>query len=134
MTSSPLVSVVIVNYNYGRYLGDCIDSVLAQTYPSVEIIVVDDGSTDESLMVLKAYHDRVRIVHQQNHGVSHARNAGIWTSEGQWVAFLDSDDLWMPEKLQEQSHCFQDPSVGMVFCGLEHIDESGSRLGYTQPA
>src|SRR5215469_6859032 len=134
MNCPPLISVVIVNYNYGRFLGDCVDSVLAQTYPNVEVIVVDDGSTDDSLMVLESYQDRIIIIRQNNQGVSRARNTGIRTSKGAWIAFLDSDDLWMEEKLQQQAQWFQDSSVGMVCCGVELINESGLRLGYTQPA
>jgi glycosyltransferase involved in cell wall biosynthesis len=127
----PLVSAVITNYNYGRYLGDCIDSVLAQTYPSVETIVVDDGSTDNSLAVLRPYSNRVAVVSQSNKGPSAARNAGIARSTGEWIAFLDADDLWMPEKIREQSKYFCEDSVGTIFCGLEYIDDCGIGLGYS---
>src|SRR5205823_4850509 len=122
-----------VNYNYSRYLGECIESVLAQTYPNMEVIVVDDGSTDDSLSVLQPYRQRVRIIRQRNKGVSAARNAGISAGSGQWIAFLDSDDIWRPEKLQQQSSLLQDPTVGMVFCGVEYIDESGRCLGHSRP-
>jgi glycosyltransferase involved in cell wall biosynthesis len=134
MTYQPLISVVIVNFNYGCYLAECIDSVLAQTYPNVEVIVVDDGSTDNSLKVLESYEGRIVIVRQNNQGVSSARNTGIRMSKGVWVAFLDSDDLWKPQKLQEQSAWFRDSQVAMVFCGMEQIDQSGRHLGYSKPA
>ena len=130
MNTAPLITVIVVNYNYGRYLGECIDSVLAQTYPNIEVIVVDDGSTDNSLSILQPYGERILIIQQENKGVSAARNAGLLKSKGQWIAFLDSDDAWRPEKLQEQSTYLQDPAVGMVFCGVEYTDDSGCCLGY----
>jgi glycosyltransferase involved in cell wall biosynthesis len=125
----PLVSAVIINHNYGRYLGKCIDSVLAQTYPRVETIVVDDGSADDSLAVLRSYSNRLTVISQSNKGPSAARNAGIARSTGEWIAFLDADDLWMPEKIREQSEYFYDESVGIIFCSLEYIDEFGIGLG-----
>jgi len=133
MKNLPLITVIVVNYNYGRYLGECIDSVFAQTYPNIEIIVVDDGSTDNSLGVLQRYGERVLIIQQENRGVSAARNVGLFKSRGQWIAFLDSDDVWQPEKLQEQFKYLQDSAVAMVFCGVEYRDDSGGCLGYARP-
>jgi len=133
MNATPLITVIVVNYNYARYLGECIDSVIAQTYPNLEIIVVDDGSTDNSLNVLQAYGEKLRVLHQENKGVSAARNAGVFASRGEWIAFLDSDDTWQPEKVQKQSTYIQDSAVGMVFCGVEFMDDSGQCLGYTRP-
>jgi glycosyltransferase involved in cell wall biosynthesis len=129
MKSPPLVSVVIVNHNYGRYLGECIDSVLAQSYSNIEVIAVDDGSTDESLAILKTYAKCISVVRQENKGVSAARNAGIRRSNGDWIAFLDSDDTWHPEKLQAQSRYFQDRSAGLIACGMEQTDEDGVSFG-----
>src|SRR5438045_4325502 len=94
-----LVSVVIPNYNYARYVGDAVDSVLGQTYADLEVIVVDDGSTDASRDVLLSYGDSVKTISQQNQGVSAARNNGVAASRGEFVAFLDADDLWLPEKV-----------------------------------
>ncbi len=133
MNSLPLITVVVVNHNYGRYLAECIESVLAQTYRNIEVIVVDDGSTDNSLCVLQAYVERIFIIQQENKGVSAARNVGLFKGRGQWIAFLDSDDVWRPTKLREQSKYLQDSAVGMVFCGVEHTDELGLCLGYTSP-
>lgn len=131
---APLVSAVIVNHNYGRYIAECIDSVLAQTYHRIETIVVDDGSTDHSLEVLRRYSNRVVVVRQSNKGVSAARNAGIAMSTGEWIAFLDADDVWLPEKIANQSEHFHDAAVGIIFCGLEYTDESGDVLGYSDPS
>jgi glycosyltransferase involved in cell wall biosynthesis len=126
---TPLVSVVIPNYNCGRFVADAIDSVLQQSYPHHEIIVVDDGSTDDSLAVVQQYGSRVRIVTQRNQGVSAARNAGIRESRGELVAFLDADDTWHPEKLARQVPLFANPAVGLVYCGVEYVDEGMSPLG-----
>ncbi len=96
------VSVVIPTYNRAQYVTKAIESVLAQTYTDYEIIIVDDGSTDDTPVVLRAYADRIRVVHQENAGPSAARNAGIQAARGRWVAFLDSDDEWRPGKLAVQ--------------------------------
>lgn len=115
----PLVSVVIPNHDYARYVGQAIESVLAQTYAPVEAIVVDNGSTDGSLAVLRAYEGRCRIVAQDDRGQSAARNRGIAESRGEMVAFLDADDVWMPRKLELQMERFAaDDSVALVYCSL----------------
>ena len=94
----PLVSAVIPAYNYGRFVGDAVDSVLGQTYPAMECIVIDDGSTDDTAVRLRRYGDRIRYFHQNNRGLPAARNAGIRMASGEWIAFLDADDRWHPEK------------------------------------
>lgn len=132
-SSLPLVSVIIPNYNYGRYLPLAIESVLRQTYPNVEILVVDDGSTDDSKAVLERFGDRLRLLEQRNQGVSAARNRGIEESRGEMVAFLDADDLWHETKLSHQVSKLDDRAVGLVYCGLEYIDEGGRRLGAASP-
>jgi glycosyltransferase involved in cell wall biosynthesis len=98
----PHVSVIIPTYNSAAYLVEAIDSVLAQTYSDVEILVIDDGSTDDTPQVIKRYGDRVRYLRQANSGVSVARNRGISESLGRYVAFLDADDTWLPQKLERQ--------------------------------
>jgi glycosyltransferase involved in cell wall biosynthesis len=98
----PKVSVIIPTYNRARFVTNAIDSVLAQTYSDYEIIVVDDGSTDNTREVLQPYMKDIRYIYQNNAGVSAARNAGIHTARGTWVAFLDSDDEWLPNKLDMQ--------------------------------
>lgn len=126
----PLVSVIIPNYNYAHYLREALDSVLAQTYPRVEIIVIDDGSRDDSKDVIRSYGERVRLIEQKNQGVSAARNRGVEASSGELIAFLDADDVWMPAKLELQvQRILEDAEIGLVHCGLEEIDSSGRSLG-----
>lgn len=123
------VSVVIPAYNYGRYIAEAIDSALAQTLPPLEVIVVDDGSTDGTAEVLARYGDRIRVVRQKNQGVAAARNRGISVARGATIAFLDADDIWKPRKLELQMARFDaDPSLGLVSCGLESFDASGRTL------
>src|SRR6188474_3407037 len=98
MRTESLVSVIIDNYNYGRFLREAIDSALGQTYPRVEVIV-DDGSTDDSRAVIAAYGDRVVPVLKENGGQASAFNAGFAASRGELICFLDSDDAFKPEKV-----------------------------------
>ena len=102
MEVSPLVTVVIPTYNRASFLREAIDSVLEQTFRSFELIVVDDGSTDGTGDLLRSYGSRLRSIYQENRGPSAARNAGIRAARGEWLAFLDSDDYWLPEKLAKQ--------------------------------
>jgi glycosyltransferase involved in cell wall biosynthesis len=127
--NQPLVSIVVPNYNCARFLPAALDSALAQTYPHIEIIVVDDGSKDNSLEVLRRYEPRIRVITQANQGVSAARNRGIAESRGELIALLDADDEWHPDKLARQVPLFANPAVGLAHCGLEYIDESGQPLG-----
>jgi len=96
------VSVVIPCYNAARFLRETLDSILAQTLPAAEIIVIDDGSTDDSAAIAESYGPPVRAIRQPNQGESVARNRGIDEAKGDWIAFLDADDLWYPEKLEKQ--------------------------------
>lgn len=122
----PLVSVVIPNYNYTRYLKQTLDSVLAQTYPSVEILVVDDGSTDGSQELLRSYGERLRWYQHDRQGVSVARNRGATESAGDFIAFLDADDFWQPTKLSKQIDLLlADPGLGFVHCGVRKVDAEG---------
>ncbi len=125
----PKVSVIIPNYNYSQYLGEAIDSVLAQTVTDIEIIVVDDGSTDGSKEVLDGYGDRIQTVFQKNQGVSAARNHGVCISRGEFVAFLDADDAWLPAKLERQLALFADDAeLGLAHVGVVDIDGGGNEI------
>lgn len=98
----PAVSVIIPTYNYGRFIGAAVQSVLDQTFRDCEIIVVDDGSTDNTAQVVSQFGDRVTYLFQPNRGKSAARNRAIQEATGQWVAFLDADDRWLPSKIERQ--------------------------------
>ncbi len=98
----PLVSVIIPTYNRAHIVYESIDSVLGQTYSNHEVIVVDDGSTDDTLSKLSSYGDRIKLVSQRNGGPAAARNRGLVEARGELIAFQDSDDLWLPEKLERQ--------------------------------
>ena len=116
----PQISVVIPTYNRGWIVAEAVDSVLAQTFSDYELIVVDDGSTDDTAEVLGEYGDRIRVLRQKNKGVSAARNAGIRSAAGRYIAFLDSDDLWLPSKLDRQMAFFhRNPDA--VACQTEEI-------------
>ena len=111
-----LVSVVIPAYNAASYVAQAVDSVLSQDYPHVEVIVVDDGSKDDTLEVLRGYGDRIRVIDQANAGPPRARNAGLAAARGEFVAFLDADDIWLPTKLSAQvGHLRAHADVGTVF-------------------
>jgi glycosyltransferase involved in cell wall biosynthesis len=97
-----MISVVIPTYNRAASIGQAVDSVLTQCFKHLEVIVVDDGSTDQTQEVLQTFGDRIRVICQENGGVSSARNAGMAVAAGDWLGFLDSDDLWRPEKLRHQ--------------------------------
>jgi glycosyltransferase involved in cell wall biosynthesis len=125
----PLVSVIIPEYNYAQYLSQAVDSALGQTYPHVEILVVDDGSTDNSPEVIRQYGDRIRSFRQENQGLSAARNTGARLAKGDLLAFLDSDDVWRPRKLELQVRLFQEnPKLGLVHCGMEETDAAGATV------
>lgn len=122
------ISVVIPVYNRPVFVKEAIQSVLDQTYPDVELIVVDDGSTDETAHILNQFGNAIRVIHQQNQGVSAARNTGIHNSTGTWIAFLDSDDIWLPEKLTKQmQYVLAHPNT--LICQTEEIwIKNGKRL------
>lgn len=110
------VSVVIPAYNSERYLGEAIDSCLQQSHPPNEVIVVDDGSTDGTREVALGFGSSVRYIFQENGGSARARNSGATAAGGEFLAFLDSDDLWLPDKLERQLACFEtDPELDLVF-------------------
>jgi glycosyltransferase involved in cell wall biosynthesis len=109
-----LASIIISSYNYGRYLRETIDSCLDQTYPDVETIVVDDGSTDDSRKVIAQYGNRIRPILKENGGHASALNIGFGESRGDVICFLDSDDALLPTAMEEAVNLFQDPNVSTV--------------------
>jgi glycosyltransferase involved in cell wall biosynthesis len=128
------VSVVIPAYNGDRYLAEAINSVLAQTYQDYEIIVVDDGSTDHTAQVVKQYGKAVRYLRQTNQGVAASRNLGLAAALGDYIAFLDQDDLFLPHKLSSQVALLdQKPDLGMVNSGWQ-IYRGGSVRDRQEPA
>ena len=123
---APRISVVIPTYNRANYLAQAIDSVLAQTCGPVEIVVVDDGSTDDTRAVVRGYGERVRYVYTQNGGVAHARNVGTCLSRGEYVTYLDSDDVLYPYMLELESGVLDRyPEVGLVYAEMSAFDDDG---------
>ena len=118
------ISVVIPAYNAAHFLPRCLKSVFAQTLKPAEVIVVDDGSTDDTAAVAAAL--GARVIGRQNGGISAARNTGIQNASGQWIALLDADDLWAPEKLERQVACIR-PETVLVYTGIRFFDDNGVR-------
>lgn len=132
-TDTPSVSIVIPAYNAAWCVGKAIDSVLAQDYRDFELVVVNDGSTDETATVLRRYGDALRVVDQANGGMSKARNAGIREARGEFIAFLDSDDWWLPPKLGRQVQLLRTrPEVGFCSCAARVEDTEGRLLNLWQ--
>lgn len=123
MTQPAEISVIVPAYNAAGHIEKALDSVLAQTLIPHEIIVVDDGSSDDTSRILDSYGKRIRSIHQSNTGQSSARNVGIQVAKGEWIAFLDTDDYWLPTKLERQAAMLADkPSIG--FCSTSTRAES----------
>jgi len=120
MKAKTQVSVIIPTYNRGWTIGEAVDSVLAQDYREFELIVVDDGSTDNTPEVLDAYRGTIKVFRQENTGVSAARNRGIAEASGRFIAFLDSDDLWLPQKLSRQVEFFNTTPDALI-CQTEEV-------------
>ena len=130
--SPPKVSVIVPAYNQGPYVAEAITSVLNQTYHRWELIIVDDGSTDSTAAVVSQFRDeRVKYLHQMNQGVSGTRNVAIAASTGDYLAFLDADDLWAPGKLAAQvAHLEQNPALGASYVWRTEIGEDGNGLRF----
>ncbi|SRR6266550_51023 len=120
----PAVSVVIPAHNAAPWLGDTLRSVLAQTYRDFEVIVVNDGSTDQTGKVIASFRRNVRCVEQSNHGLPAARNTGIRNASGDWIALLDADDLWLPEKLARQMSLVNEHGLKWVYCDAYMFDDA----------
>ena len=120
---SPLVSAIIPVFNGAQYVAQAIESVLAQSYPRIEVIAIDDGSTDESPEILARYGTRICCIRQENHGVCAARNRGILAARGEYVAFLDQDDWWYPQKIERQLAAARDSGAGFVHTQTVYFDD-----------
>lgn len=131
----PRVSVVIPTYNNAQFVTQAVGSVLAQTYADFEVIVVDDGSVDSTQAVLASYSDRINCIYQENKGPAAARNTGLLASQGDYLLFLDSDDLVPPNKLELQIPLLEvRPDFGLVYSGWQYINEDGTQvLGEVRP-
>lgn len=130
----PLVSVVINNYNYGRFLAGAIESALAQTYRPLEVIVVDDGSIDDSRAVIARYRGRVKPVFKRNGGQGSAFNAGMRAAEGDLIALLDADDLWFPEKVSAVVAAAADhPEAVLLYHRVRPVSGEGRPAGEPRP-
>jgi glycosyltransferase involved in cell wall biosynthesis len=131
----PSVDVVVNNHNYGRFLGAAVDSALAQSHPHVRVIVVDDGSTDDSREILRAYGERIEVILKENGGQASALNAGFARSEGNLVIFLDSDDVLYPDAATRVAAAFAtDPDLVKVQYRMQVIDEHGEATGALKPS
>jgi glycosyltransferase involved in cell wall biosynthesis len=135
MTSDrPLVTALINTYNYGRLLPFAINSVLAQTYPDIEILVVDDGSTDHTPQVLAQYGDRIRVIRTQNGGQGHTFNIGIPAARGDLIMLLDADDMWLPTKVERMVQLAAErPNAALLYHRFQNIDKKGAHVGIPQP-
>lgn len=121
----PIASIVVPAFNAARTLSETLESLLSQTIRDYEVIIVNDGSTDNTLEIARGFTDdaRVRIVTQPNRGLAGARNAGIAAARGKYIGFCDADDIWMPEKLATHvRHLEQSPDVGLSFSGSQLIE------------
>lgn len=122
----PLVSVIIPAYNIEKYIRESIDSALSQTYQNIEIIIVDDGSIDGTKKVIEPYikNGKVKYIYQENKGLAGARNTGIKNSKGDFIALLDSDDIFLPQKIERQVKVLEDnPNFGICYCDLLHFTD-----------
>jgi glycosyltransferase involved in cell wall biosynthesis len=125
----PIVSIIIPNYNHAQFVGDAINSVLDQDYRNFEIIVVNDGSTDNSHEVINNFGDQVRYIRQENQGLSAARNTGIKHAKGSYIGVLDADDMYEPAFLSTMmSTLLENPTADGIYCGYQFVDQSNNLL------
>lgn len=127
-----MVSIIVPVYNVSEYVGKCLDSLLRQTYQNIEIIVVDDGSTDDSGEICNQYAveypDKIKVIHTENHGLSAARNVGLKAANGEYIAFVDSDDWVEPEMIEVLLRNLLDSNVNISSCGVKHDFNNGADL------
>ena len=127
----PKVTVIIPTYNCAEYICHAVESVLSQTYRDFELVVVDDGSIDNTRDLLMQYGEKLRYIYHENKDMTAARNTGIKNSSSEYIGFLDSDDIWLPKKLERQVKLLdQAPEVGLVYCWNYYIDAEGKRCKF----
>ena len=129
----PLVSITICTYNGERYLAQTLDSVLAQTYSNLEVVIVDDGSNDSTVSIIRQYADcdpRIRWFARANAGLPASRNFAFSQAKGDWIAIIDQDDLCYPDRLKRQIEVANaNPSAGLIFCNTDYIDKDSKIIG-----
>ena len=129
-----MISIIMPAYNAALYIKEAITSVLNQTYQDWELIIIDDHSTDETTHLIEHFSEMdsriLYIINKTNLGVAAARNKGISIATGEWIAFLDSDDCWHPEKLKKQIDCAESHQGGFIFSGSRFMDASRNPLDY----
>ncbi|MBW4647418.1 MAG: glycosyltransferase family 2 protein [Kastovskya adunca ATA6-11-RM4] len=134
ISPQPLVSVIVNNYNYDCYLPEAIDSAINQTYPRTEIIVVDDGSTDKSQQIITSYQDKVIPIFKENGGQASAFNAGFAVSQGEIICLLDSDDVWLPQKVEQVVEAaLAYPQAAVIYHRVQNINQIGLPTGKPWP-
>ena len=133
MEFHPLVSVIIPNYNCAEFVDKAIESVLSQTYKNIEIIVVDDGSTDNSIEILSSYLSEITLVSQSNSGVSSARNSGLVKASGEYVCFLDADDVWFSNKIEIQISHLLNNKKACVYTGIQLFEDNIGVIKFIEP-
>lgn len=121
------VSVVMPCYNAGSFLVEAVESVLRQTYDDIELVVVDDGSTDDSTAALRSYGDRLRLLHSAHAGPAAARNTGLAACSGEFVAFLDADDYWVPECIERLHAALRSSDADLSYCGWQNVGATARR-------
>lgn len=133
VSNMPLVSVVIASYNMGQYIAQAVDSILSQTWSNLEVIVIDDGSQDNTPAVMQSYvsDKRIRYFRTDNQGQPKAKNYGLKLATGDFIAFCDADDFWESNKLEVQMPLFENLNVGIVYSEISNIDENNKR--YMKP-
>jgi glycosyltransferase involved in cell wall biosynthesis len=130
----PLVSILITSYNYGLYLKEAINSALNQTYPNTEVIVVDDGSTDNSREIIESYKNKIISIYKENGGQASAFNAGFAVSQGKIICFLDADDVWLPQKVEKVVEAFNTyPDAAVTYHKVQNIDAADRPTGKPWP-
>ena len=133
--STPRVSIIIITYNQETYIEQCVQSAIAQTYESKEIIIIDDGSTDNTRYILDPYRSHIRYHYQENAGIPSARNTGLEIARGEFINYLDSDDYFVyPQKIAEQVKLLDEsPHYGMIYGAYQHVDIDGHVINIIKP-